>query len=55
MMSSKTNGKIVTGLIVLLSIVSLHAEIVHAADFYSPYTTQSYPKNVYFGDTHLHT
>ena len=28
---------------------------VCAADSYSPYVDQSYPTNVYFGDTHVHT
>ena len=28
---------------------------VNAEDSYSPYTDQSYPTNVYWGDTHLHT
>ena len=28
---------------------------IEEAEFYSPYVTQNYPNNVYFGDTHLHT
>ena len=38
------------------TIVALLFSITVAAeDSYSPYAGQTYPANVYFGDTHLHT
>ncbi len=49
--------------IIILSTTSVYAQDMHIAkeDFkgpkkeYSPYLNDHFPKNVYFGDTHLHT
>ncbi len=42
--------------IVALIVGSAFAQGMHVAkDSYSPYAGKEYPKNVYFGDTHLHT
>jgi len=39
---------------ILLGLIFMSPAIV-ADDSYSPYADQNYPRNVYFGDTHLHT
>ena len=36
-------------------VLTLFSSLVLAAENYSPYIGQSYPTNVYWGDTHLHT
>ena len=42
--------------IVALIVGSAFAQGMHAVkDSYSPYAGKEYPKNVYFGDTLLHT
>ena len=38
----------------LLGVMAL-VPIIYASDSYSPYVDQSFPTNVYWGDTHLHT
>jgi len=42
--------RVVTVIIALFAMVNVAAE-----ERYSPYPSKTYPRNVYFGDTHLHT
>ncbi|MEE8400132.1 MAG: DUF3604 domain-containing protein [Desulfobacterales bacterium] len=48
-------SRILAGLSVLLLLPFLPIVSVSAQDVYSPYADRSYPVNVYWGDTHVHT
>ena len=41
--------------ILILLFIASGFSLVNAKDIYSPYAFQTYPENVYWGDTHLHT
>ena len=47
--------KIKKRLYMLVQIPCFFVSLAFAAESYSPYTDQTYPTNVYWGDTHLHT
>jgi len=51
MKNKKTLKKVKCLLVTLIVFIP----VSEAGDSYSPYTDQSYPTKVYFGDTHLHT
>jgi hypothetical protein len=50
------NAPIVTILAILVCTISLNLQAKDGAQIiYSPYVDDNFPKNVYWGDTHLHT
>lgn len=51
------NSTSFSGLVVAALMISPWFSVTQAAEtvIYSPYVGQDFPKNVYFGDTHLHT
>ena len=47
--------KTITLLSTFFNVIMIFSNTVIAREYYSSYADKSYPKNVYWGDTHLHT